>query len=70
MIDVKHKKCVHPGCKTQPVYNVEGETTALYCVKHKLEGMINVKDKTCVHPGCKTIPVYNPIGKSVNIWFG
>jgi len=56
--------CVHDGCKTRPCYNVEGETTALYCFNHKTDNMINVKDKTCVHPGCKTQPVYNVEGET------
>jgi hypothetical protein len=56
--------CVHDGCKTQPIYNVEGETKALYCIKHKLEGMIDIKNKTCVHPDCKTQPIYNVEGET------
>ena len=60
--------CVHPGCKTIPVYNIEGETKKIYCAIHKLEGMINVKSKKCVHPGCKTIPVYNIEGESTAIY--
>jgi hypothetical protein len=56
--------CIHEGCKTRPIYNVEGETKALYCSLHKKEGMVNVKDKTCIHEGCKTIPNYNVEGKT------
>ena len=54
MIDVKHKTCEHEGCKTRPVFNIEGELKARFCEKHKEIGMINVKDKTCEHEGCKT----------------
>jgi len=56
--------CIHEGCKTQPIYNVEGETKALYCSLHKLEGMVNVKNKMCIHEGCKTRPIYNVEGET------
>jgi hypothetical protein len=55
MVNVKHKTCIHEGCKTIPIYNVEGETKALYCSVHKKEGMVNVKDKTCKTYLCSTI---------------
>jgi hypothetical protein len=55
--------CIHEGCKTRPTYNVEGETKALYCSRHKLEGMVNVKNKTCIHEGCKILPVFNVEGE-------
>ena len=60
--------CVHPGCKTQPIYNIEGETKALYCATHKTDSMINVKDKKCVHPGCKTRPTYNIEGETTALY--
>ena len=63
MVDVKHKTCIHPGCKTQPTYNKEGETKALFCSIHKEPGMVDVKHKTCIHPGCKTRPHYNKEGE-------
>lgn len=30
MVDVKNKKCIHNGCEKHPIYNKEGEKTALY----------------------------------------
>jgi len=39
------KICIYEGCKTQPTFNIEGETEALYCSKHKLEGMVDIKHK-------------------------
>ena len=64
MVDVKHKTCIHEGCKTRPIYNKEGEKKALYCSEHKLEGMVNVIDKImCIHPGCKTRPTFNKEGE-------
>lgn len=47
--------CIHPGCKTQPVFNKEGEK-AMYCSMHKQHGMVNVKDKTCKSEWCNTRP--------------
>ena len=51
--------CIHEGCKIIPVFNKKGETKALYCSKHKLEGMINVKHETCIHEGCNISPAFN-----------
>ena len=68
MIDVKHKTCIHPNCKTRPVFNNEGESKAIYCSIHKLDDMINVIDKTCIHPNCKTRPTYNNEGESKAIY--
>jgi len=56
--------CIYPNCKTIPIYNVEGETKALYCSIHKLDGMVDVKNKSCIHPNCKTIPIYNVEGET------
>jgi hypothetical protein len=64
MVDIKNKTCIHPGCKVQRSYNTEGETKALYCATHKVDGMVNVKDKTCIHPRCKVIPNYNKEGET------
>ena len=46
--------CIHPDCKTIPVYNNEGESKAIYCSIHKLDGMIDVKNKTCKTHLCYT----------------
>jgi len=60
--------CRKSGCKTRPHFNIEGQTIALYCSPHKLEGMVNVKNKTCIHPGCKIIPVYNTEGETKGLY--
>ena len=31
----KYKTCIEPGCKTLPIYNIEGEKLGLYCSIHK-----------------------------------
>jgi hypothetical protein len=64
MVNVTSKTCIHEGCKTLPTYNKEGETKAVYCLKHKEDGMVNVINKTCIHEGCKTIPIYNKQGET------
>jgi hypothetical protein len=46
--------CIHEGCKTRPNYNVEGDTKAIYCSVHKLEGMVDVKHKNCKSDWCST----------------
>ena len=63
MIDVKHKTCIHPGCKTRPNFNIEGEIKGLYCFEHKKDGMVDVINKTCIHPECKIRPTYNIEGE-------
>jgi len=54
MVNVISKTCIYPNCKTQPVYNYENETKAIYCASHKLENMVNVKNKTCKNNWCFT----------------
>ena len=51
--------CKNNGCKIRPFFNKEGESKALYCASHKLEGMVDVKNKTCIYEGCKVRPTYN-----------
>lgn len=50
----KSEGCKSEGCKIRPIFNVEGETKALYCSLHKLEGMVNVISKTCLSEWCST----------------
>ena len=59
-IEIKRDKwggrlCAHKGCNKYPVYNKPGETTGLYCSKHKEDGMIDVKSKRCKTPHCDTL---------------
>jgi len=64
MVDVINQTCIYKGCKIQPAFNNKGETKALYCSKHKIEGMIDVKNKTCIHEGCKIRPAFNNKGET------
>jgi hypothetical protein len=64
MVDIKSKRCIHEGCKTHPNCNYEGQSKALYCATHKLDGMVNIISKRCIHEGCKTRSHYNYEGQS------
>ena len=46
--------CIYEGCKIRPSFNNEGSTKALYCSKHKIEGMVNVISPTCKNEWCLT----------------
>ena len=39
MIDVRSKTCQHEGCVTQPTFNKPGEKIAIFCSKHKKDGI-------------------------------
>ena len=56
--------CIHEGCKIRPAFNKEGETKALYCSKHKIEGMVDVINQTCIYKGCKIQPSFNNKGET------
>ena len=58
----------HEGCTTQPTFNKPGEKTAIFCSKHKKDGMVNVKFKTCQHEGCTTGPTFNKPGEKIAIF--
>ena len=60
--------CIFPDCKTRPLYNVDGQTKAVYCSEHKLNGMVDVIHKRCKHEGCKTRPNFNIIGKKQGLY--
>jgi hypothetical protein len=46
--------CFENHCTKHPSYNFEGKN-AIYCSKHKKEGMIDVISKRCNIQGCYTI---------------
>jgi hypothetical protein len=49
--------CNETSCNVRPTFNIEGSTKALYCAKHKKEGMVNVISKTCID--CNKQPAFN-----------
>jgi hypothetical protein len=56
--------CKEKGCKIRPSFNLEGQTTGIYCFTHKLEGMVDVIHKTCLSEGCNKRPNFNIEGQS------
>ena len=68
MVNVKSKTCIHPDCKKQPTFNIEGVLNALYCSEHKLEGMVNIRSKQCIHPDCEIIASYNIEGETTKLY--
>ena len=64
MIDIVHKRCIGPDCKTRPSCNYEGETKPLYCNIHKKDNMIDIVHKRCIGPDCKTRPSCNYEGET------
>ena len=68
MINIKKTICMHPDCKIQPVFNMEGQSSAIYCLSHKIEGMVDVRSKSCIHPNCKTRSSYNMEDKATGIY--
>jgi hypothetical protein len=67
MIDVMNKKCIHDGCNTLPIYNIEG-SKPLYCATHKTDTMIDVKNKKCIHDGCIKRRTYNIQGNKTPLY--
>jgi predicted flavoprotein YhiN len=61
-------QCQHNGCEKQPVYNLPGETTGMYCFTHKAEDMIDVLNKRCQHDGCEKQPNYNLSGETTGMY--
>ena len=58
--------CKENDCNVIPSFNVEGSTKALYCFKHKKEGMVDVKSKTCLE--CKKQPSFNVEGSTKTLY--
>ena len=59
--------CILEGCKLRPYFNIEGDKKALYCCKHKNEGMIYVKHKLCINDGCNKQSVFNMDGETLSL---
>lgn len=61
MKDVKNvfRKCEFKDCEHQANYNYANEKRAIYCKKHKEEGMIDKYHLKCDFEGCNKRPCYN-----------
>ena len=64
--DIKKKSGLCIDCPKQACFNVEGETKAIYCSKHKKENMIDIKHKKCLE--CKSKPSFNVEGETTGIY--
>ena len=53
-IDLVHKKCEYPGCKTQANHGDPDIKKKIHCAKHASNGEIDITHKKCEYPGCKT----------------
>ena len=50
------------------MYNTPGEKTAIFCSKHKKDGMVDIIHKKCQHEGCTTRPTFNKPGEKIAIF--
>jgi hypothetical protein len=62
MVDIKHKRCEHPGCSKMPSYKYLEDTQPRFCAEHKIEGMIDGKHVRCEYIGCNKSPTYSEPG--------
>jgi hypothetical protein len=60
MVDMKTKKCIHPGCTTSAGFGKPRQ----YCKKHAPEGE-KVHRKLCTEAGCSTAPSWKSVGGGV-----
>jgi hypothetical protein len=60
---MSRNKCQEINCNIISTYNFENEKKALFCAKHKKNGMIDIKSKRCFEENCFTQPVYNFINE-------
>jgi hypothetical protein len=58
MVNIR-KQCTFNGCKTNPYFNFENETKAIFCYQHKIKTMENIISKRCSFKGCNLRPYYN-----------
>ncbi|CAN0032688.1 unnamed protein product [Ectocarpus fasciculatus] len=43
MINVRRKRCGHPGCTKRPSYGNPGSKKAEFCTQHAQHDMVNVR---------------------------
>jgi hypothetical protein len=60
--------CIFKECKIIPNYNFPNIISALYCNRHKLEGMIDVISKKCKIQGCIKRPIYNNSNETIGVY--
>ena len=51
--------CQHPSCRRGPSFSKFGEM-AVFCAKHKLDGMVKAAPRKCAAPGCTKGSSFGP----------
>ena len=67
-MNMNNKRCAHPQCIVEPIFNHPSAKVGLYCKEHKLEGMVDIKNMKCIHGTCKTRANYNVPGMTKGIY--
>ena len=65
MVDVKNKRCVFPGCDTQPIYGKPGYPKQ-FCATHKQIGMMVKPNPKCWNKTCKEKAIWGRSFKLVH----
>jgi len=45
--DIVNKRCIHDGCKKNPIYALKGTKKREYCTEHALDGYEDILNKKC-----------------------
>ena len=61
-------KCQENNCETRAKFNNPGSKPAIYCSKHKKDGMIDIYRKFCEEEGCHIRPNFNIKGETTAIY--
>ena len=62
--------CIYEGCSTRAYYKYPGSKVALYCTKHKCEGMVGYNCRTCAYYNCKKRPMFNYKDEQIRLYCG
>ncbi len=64
-VNVRDKKCIHPGCSKIPHYGDVSDGIVAYCATHKMSNHIDLKNKRCIHPNCSKQPHYGDVSDGI-----
>lgn len=60
---IKSRICKEQGCTKRRLFNIKGETKAIYCFQHKKDDMVDVLNKSCIYKFCNKRPNFNIDGE-------
>lgn len=60
--------CQNLNCSKRASFNIEGQSTSLYCSIHKGPGMVNVRHRKCIISNCNTQPLFNFYGSKKGLY--